>query len=243
MGIGAGQLILVDGRDLSEDVTSFDHEFSKAIVPRTALGHEWRRRVAQGLKDRSWSMSAFWETDRAALVFREDGVQQLMSRVYGHAPGAYAHSFRGAISPKSATQTEVEDLVMWSSEGFVNAEGVQEGRLLHAASGALVNGNNNFYNTNPVDIGANTSPRTVRLTCHLRADAPNSDIDLYDAASPSGAWSLVNSSLQLANLQNRNAPEGIVGVTYTGVISRYIGIRVTSNAVGTFNAVVIAELE
>ena len=243
MGIGAGQLVLVDGHDLSEDVTSFDHDFSKTLKARTAIGHEWRRRVSQGLKDRSWSMSAFWEAGRAALVFREDGLQQLMSRAYGLAPGAYTHSFRGAISPKSATETPVEDLVMWSSEGNVNAAGVQEGRLLHAASGALIIGNNNYYTTNPVDIGADANPRTVRLTCHLRADAPNSDIDLFDASSLSGAWSLVSSTLRLANLQNRSAPEGIIGATFTGVLSRYIGIRVDANATGTFNAVVIAELE
>ena len=124
---GAGQLVLVDGHDLSEDVTSFDHDFSKTLKARTAIGHEWRRRVSQGLKDRSWSMSAFWEAGRAALVFREDGLQQLMSRAYGLAPGAYTHSFRGAISPKSATETPVEDLVMWSSEGNVNAAGVAGG--------------------------------------------------------------------------------------------------------------------
>ena len=37
MGIGAGQLVLVDGHDLSEDVTSFDHDFSKTLKDRTAL--------------------------------------------------------------------------------------------------------------------------------------------------------------------------------------------------------------
>ena len=243
MGIGAGQLVLVDGHDLSEDVTSFDHEFSKTLKPRTAIGHEWRRRVSQGLKDRSWSMSAFWEADRAALVFREDGVQQLMVRVYGNAPGAYAHGFRGAISPKSATETPVEDLVMWSSEGNVNAAGVQEGRCLYAAADALANGDNDFYDTDPVDIGVDADPRTVRLTCSLRADAPESDVDLFHAAAVAGPWTLVDASLQLADLQNSSAPVGIVGVAYTGVLRRHLGIRVTAAAVGTFNAVVIAELE
>ena len=244
MGIGAGQLVLVDGHDLSEDVTSFDHDFSKTLKPRTALGHKWRRRVAQGLKDRSWTMKAFWEPGRAALVFREDGVQQLMSRAYGLAPGAYTHSFRVAISPKSATETPVEDLVMWSSEGNVNEAGAQEGRLLYAAADALVNGDNDFYDSYPVDIGVDADPRTVRLTGHLRADVvPDADLDLFHAAAAAGPWTLVAASLQLADLQNSPAPAGLIGAAYTGVLQRYIGIRVTANAVGAFNAVVIAELE
>ena len=246
MGIGAGQLVLVDGHDLSEDVTSFDHEFSKVLKPRTAIGHEWRRRVSQGLKDRSWSMSAFWEAGRAALVFREDGVQQLMSRVYGNAPGAYTHSFRGAISPKSATETPVEDLVMWSSEGNVNEAGVQEGRDLYSAADALADGENDFFDTQQVDIGVGADPRTVRLTCHLRADVvPDASLDLFHTASLAGTpvWTRVDASLQLADLQNSPAPAGIAGTAFTGVLQRYIGIRVTAAAVGTFNAVVIAELE
>ena len=133
---------------------------------------------------------------------------------------------------------------MWSSEGNVNAAGVQEGRLLYAAADALVNGDNDFFDTYPVDIGVDADPRTVRLTSHLRADVvPDADLDLFHAAAAAGPWTLVDASLQLADLQNSPAPAGIAGTAFTGVLQRYIGIRVTAAAVGTFNAVVIAELE
>ena len=244
MGIGAGQLVLVDGHDLSEDVTSFDHDFSKVLKPRTAIGHEWRRRVSQGLKDRSWSMSAFWEAGRAALVFREDGVQQLMSRVYGNAPGAYTHS---SAAPSARSRPPRPRSRTWSCgrrRATSTPPACRRGRDLYAAADALANGDNDFFDTYPVDIGVDADPRTVRLTSHLRADVvPDADLDLFHAAAAGGPWTLVDASLQLANLQNSPAPAGIVGAAFTGVLQRYIGIRVTANAVGTFNAVVIAELE
>ena len=72
---------------------------------------------------------------------------------------------------------------------------------------------------------------------------PDADLDLFHAAATAGPWTLVDASLQLADLQNSPAPAGIAGTAFTGVLQRYIGIRVTAAAVGTFNAVVIAELE
>ena len=128
-------------------------------------------------------------------------------------------AFAAPSAPKSATQTEVEDLVMWSAEGFVNAEGVagraptarrvrrtgkrQQQLLQHEPGGHRCE---------------HFNPRTVRLTCHLRADAPNSDIDLYDAASL--VWRVVAGELHLYSsptFRTGTPPEGIVGVTYTGV--------------------------
>ena len=170
MGIGAGQLVLVNGHDLSEDVTSFDHDFSKTLKARTAIGAQVapaRLAGAEGpVVDHEGVLGGRtgppWCSARTV-------VQQLMSRAYGLAPGAYTHSFRGAISPKSATETPVEDLVMWSSEGNVNAAGVQEGRLLYAgAADALANGDNDFFDTYPVDIGVDAdglAPSGSPATC------------------------------------------------------------------------------
>ena len=75
-------------------------------------------------------MRAFWDPTKAERVFREDATA-VMARVYGLEAGAYAHSFEGAISPKTTRETPVGELIMWSSEGFVNDQGADLSRLLY----------------------------------------------------------------------------------------------------------------
>ena len=229
MTIGAGQIVAANGYDLSGDVTQFDSEFSKAIVDRTAILDRWRRRTSQGLKDRSWSMRAFWDPTKAERVFREDATA-VMARVYGLEAGAYAHSFEGAISPKTTRETPVGELIMWSSEGFVNDQGADLSRLLYYGDDALVSGNNNFYTTHHADIGASSVDRTVKLVAHVHSDRDvQLSFRLYHATSASGPFTEVDSSLR-ADSSYQRYPRAIVGTEFTGAINQFIGVRVVATA-------------
>ena len=101
---------------------------------------------------------------------------------------------------------------------------------MYHGDGALTVGHNNLHTANNADIGASTDDRTVRVVVHLREPVPHGHVDLLHATSLAGTWSIVDSSLQVSNLQNNVTPDAIVGVSFTGAINRYIGVRFTSSA-------------
>ena len=245
MAIGAGQLVLVDGVDLSPDVTQFGAEFSRVIVDRSALAHRYRRRKVQGQRDRQWSLSAFWERARGATVFRGDRAEyDLMSRVLGDAVGAEALNFRDVVSPKAPTETPLGDLIKLSTEGNVNAPGDGLGYLLYRGTVALTVGNNDIARgAAALDIGALATDRTVRVLCHLHADAPSdTDLQLWHSTTRGGTYALVNAGASIDDLQAATAPAALVGAQWTGVLRRYLGLRVTATTAGTFNATVLVEV-
>ena len=233
MAIGAGQLVLVDGHDLSGDVTQFDAEFSRVIVERSALAHHYRRRKVQGQRDRAWSMSAFWERDRAAKVFRGGNASApLLSRVMGDEVGAEAFNFRDVLSPKAPTETPLGDLIRWSTEGFVNEVGDGgTGYLLNrGAPFALTSvGNNDLWGSRNLDIGASNLNRTLRVYVHLHSPVPYSTLQVHSASTLGGTRSHIP-NLNVANLENRISPSSFTSSTHTGLSGRYLGLRIVTAA-------------
>ena len=128
-------------------------------------------------------------------------------------------------------ETPVGQRVMWKGTGEVDGEGVAHAFLLYRhpeSLSTLAAGNHTFYSgsgAQRADIGASSTNRTIQLIAHITEDmaAAGSRLEIFHSATAAGTYADIGSGPDITTGYNQRG--GFVGATFTGVVRRYVGVR------------------
>ena len=238
MSIGAGELLLVDGIDISGDTTKFESGEASPATERTSILHTKRQRSSLKLLDDSFMLEAYWEPDTIQRIFN-GGRAARLSHVYGLRAGAPMLTFPGVVSPKKSHMIPVGELQHWSSEGTINGP-VREGGMIYrspetvpdfaAGRQMLFEGAGAQY----ADIGTSAAERTIQLVAHVTGpfDALGT-LSVYHAAAIAGPWTKIAAASDITLARLPGTPGTFNGAEHKGVISRYVGLDLVVSALTT----------
>ena len=232
MAIPAGQLLLVGGYDVSRDTTNYGHTMDSPAQVVTGLFHDKVQRDQVAAEDLTFELSGFFSPGVTSGLFSRPGDRDRVSRVYGKVAGSRAQAFGGAILPMRSFETPVGQRVAWKGNGEVDGEGIADAFVLYrhpeGSLPTLASGNQTFYTgagAQYADIGASAADRTVRLVAHLTGymDAANARLEIFHSTTPGGTYADIGGGPDISTGYNPRG--GFVGATFTGVVRRYVGVR------------------
>lgn len=235
MPIGAGQLLLVGGFDLSADATSVDLPRRTDIREVTGVRHKKRQRKAVGLDDGEFSLTAYFD-DSNDTVFGSG--QPRITRVFGDAADAQCYTYAHAITDTNLSVTHpVGEFFLSTYAGNING-GIGRGRMLARLDGSYSPGTSNLYTAQSADLGPLAS-RTVYAVVHIydveATGIATATLSLHGSANRR-AWTSLGNALNVAVVSGAGADWIAIpdGYTFAGSPMRvYRGAYATTAAATT----------